>query len=174
MRSAEGKAMLASCLRLDFGWRRGPSGTRAAFMKHWTGGWKSLETWPGGMREQSGQTKLSELWQLSSREEREDDGRKKGGGAEAAHRDQRCTHQGLVSPSLWQGQRGGEGWGQVNVDEDRGSYNKTKEGRVIHLAVALSLYIPLDSIWAQLAAAAIFSISFIFHALFRKLYAFVM
>lgn len=99
-------------LRLDVGWRRGPSGTQVGFMKHWAWGWKSPETQSGAMRDQNGQTESSEL--LTAPRQRDDDGRKKGGGAEAPQRDQRCTHQGLVSPFLWQGQSGGEGGGGFN------------------------------------------------------------
>lgn len=129
-------------LRLDVGWRRGPSGTQVGFMKHWAWGWKSPETQSGAMRDQNGQTESSEL--LTAPRQREDDGRKKGGGAEAPQRDQRCTHQGLVSPFLWQGQSGGEGGGSMKTQWQWQLQAEAVGERVI-LDLYLSLYVPLSN-----------------------------
>ena len=113
--------------------------------------------------EQSGQAEPSELWQLPSREDREDDGREKIGGAEASPRDQRYTHQGLVSASLWLGQGGGEGgpqWKSMMMrTESLQSYKENKPNKQTNRAtgkrITLYLYIPLNSLCAQLSTAPV-------------------
>lgn len=79
--------MVAAWLRRDFGWWRRPSQSIRCRDERARRHSRVLR----GTR----QTESSEP--LTAPQQREDDGRKKGGGAEAPKWDQRRTHQGLVS-----------------------------------------------------------------------------